>query len=90
MWHKVKDLSPDQRLAIESLLGRRLADDEGLNIQPSRILKEAPEGEERKRAYQRYLSHSDALADRAAQVSDDELDGAIDEACDHVRHRSPS
>jgi hypothetical protein len=32
MWHKVKDLSPDQRLVIESLLGRRLADDEGLNI----------------------------------------------------------
>ena len=31
MWHKVKDLSADRRLAIESLLGRRLRDDEGLN-----------------------------------------------------------
>jgi hypothetical protein len=40
----IKDLSPDQRLAIESLLGRRLADDEGLNIQPPRVLKEAPTG----------------------------------------------
>jgi hypothetical protein len=86
MWHKVKDLSPDQRLAIESLLGRSLADDEGLNIQPSRLLKEAPSGEERSRAYDQYLGHLDALAARAENVPDDEIDAAIDEACDHARH----
>ena len=86
MWHRVKDLSPDQRLAIESLLGRRLADDEGLNIHPSRILKDAPTGDERSRAYQQYLGHLDALAQRAHEVPGDELDAAIDDACDHTRH----
>ena len=87
MWHKVKDLSPDQRLAIESLLGRSLADDEGLNIQPSRVLKEAPVGEERSRAYDQYLGHLDTLARRTENVPDDELDAVIDEACDHARRR---
>ena len=86
MWHSVKDLSPDQRLAIESLLGRRLADDEGLNIQPSRVLKEAPTGEERSRAYDQYLGHLDTIAQRTETVPDEELDAAIDEACNHARH----
>lgn len=88
MWHKVKDLSADRRFAIESLLGRRLADDEGLNIQikPSRVLKEAPEGEERAAAYRQYLDHLDSLAGRSEDVPDEALDAAIDEACRHVRH----
>jgi hypothetical protein len=86
MWHKVKDLLPDQRLAIESLLGRSLADDEGLNIQPSRVLKDAPTGEERARAYDQYLGHLDTLAERTDDLPDEQLDTATDEACDHVRH----
>jgi hypothetical protein len=86
MWHKVKDLSPDQRLAIEGLLGRRLADDEGLNIQLSRVLKEAPAGEERARAYGEYLGHLDTLSRRAENIPDEELDATISEACDHARH----
>lgn len=88
MWHKVKDLSSDQRLVIESLLGRQLQDDEGLNIQPSRVLKEAPVGEERSRAYAQYLTHLDMLAGRVKDIPDDELDAIIDEACDHARHSS--
>ena len=88
MWHKVKDLSPDQRLAIESLVGRGLRDDEGLNIQPSRVLKEAPEAEERFRAYKQYLDQIDRLGQRAANIPDDELDALIDEACDRIRHPS--
>ena len=86
MWCSVKDLSPDQRLAIESLLGRRLADYEGLNIQPSRILKDAPAGEERSRAYDQYLGYLDTLARRTEAVPDEELDAAINEACNEVRH----
>jgi len=88
MWHKVKDLSSDQGLVLESLLGRQLQDDEGLNIQPSRVLKEAPVGEERSRAYAQYLSHLDMLAGRVKDIPDDELDAIIDEACDHARHSS--
>ncbi len=32
MIHKAKDLSPDQKLAIESLLGRVVAEDEAISI----------------------------------------------------------
>ena len=74
MWHRVKDLSTQQRVAIETLIGRALKDDEGLNIQPSRTLKEAPTGDERSHAYAQYLGHLDNLAARAADVPDAELD----------------
>lgn len=86
MWHRVKDLSGDQRLAIESLLGRRLADDEGLNIQPSRVLKDAPTGAERSAANNEYLGDLERLGRRAMSIRDTELDAIIDDACDHVRH----
>jgi hypothetical protein len=32
MIHKAKDLSPDQKMAIESLLGRVVAEDEAISI----------------------------------------------------------
>jgi hypothetical protein len=37
MTHKAKDLSPDQRLAIESLLGRALAENEEIRISASAV-----------------------------------------------------
>jgi len=80
MLHLVKDLSPDQRVAIEGLLGRALREDEGLNIQPSRVLKEGPTGEERAHAYRDYLANCDKIAQRADDVSDEELDAAFNEA----------
>jgi hypothetical protein len=80
MWRKVKDLSRDQRLALESLFGRKLGDDEGLNIQPSQILQEAPTGQDRAAAWAGYLGDLDKLASRASEISDDELDEAIGEA----------
>jgi hypothetical protein len=87
MWHLVKDLSSDQRAAIENLIGRSLHEDEGLNIQPSHVLKEAPVDEERSYAYDRYLGDLDQLAQRAKDVPSEELEALIDEACDRVRHR---
>ena len=32
MIHKLKDLSPDQRMAVESLLGRSVGEDEAISI----------------------------------------------------------
>jgi hypothetical protein len=32
MIHKAKDLAPDQKMAIESLLGRSVAEDEAISI----------------------------------------------------------
>ena len=34
MIHKAKDLSPDQKIVIESLLGRSVAEDEAISIRP--------------------------------------------------------
>jgi len=40
MIHSVKDLSPDQKLAIESLLGRPISEDEQVSV---RALPASPE-----------------------------------------------
>jgi hypothetical protein len=37
MIHKAKDLSPDQKMAIESLLGRAVAEDEAISIRTTII-----------------------------------------------------
>jgi hypothetical protein len=37
MIHKAKDLSPDQKTAIESLLGRAVAEDEAISIRTTII-----------------------------------------------------
>jgi hypothetical protein len=88
MVHNVKDLSSDQRLAIENLLGRALRDEESLTIRPARILKDAPTGDERARVFDRYLGHLDVLAERAKNVPESEIDAAIDEAVEQVRHKA--
>jgi hypothetical protein len=88
MVRHVKDLSPDQRLAIENLLGRALRDEESLTIRPARILKDAPTGEERARAYRRYQDDLDRMADRVKDVPEGEIDAAIDEALQAVRHKA--
>jgi hypothetical protein len=87
MVHRVKDLSADQRLAIESLVGRPLRDDESLTIRPSHILKEAPTGKERDRLFRQYQAHLDELARRVTNVSDDEIEAAVDEA---IRYMPPT
>jgi hypothetical protein len=86
MVHHVKDISAGQRQAIEDLLGRALQDDESLVIRPSHVLKEAPTGDERTRLFRQYQNHLDQLAARVANVAEDEIDAAIDEAVGHVRH----
>jgi hypothetical protein len=85
MVHQVKNMSAEQKVAIESLLGRSLRDDESLTIRPSHILKGAPTGQERAILFRRYQDHLDELAGRVADVSEDEIDASIDEAVRHVR-----
>ena len=88
MVHHVKDLSPDQRSAIESLLGRTLREEESLTIRPARILQEAPVGADRSLAFRRYMENLDLLADRIQDVSEEEIDRALDEALRVIRHRA--
>jgi hypothetical protein len=88
MVHRVKDLSPDQRVVIENLLGRALLDDESLTIRPARILKDAPTGAERVTAFHRYHDSLDRLAERVKDVDEEEIDAAITEALRAVRRQA--
>src|ERR1700719_5083829 len=68
-----------------SILGRHLREDEtvrSINAYPARL---AP-GEARDAAYRRLLEFGDKLAQRVKHVPEEEIDAAIDEAVDHVRH----
>jgi hypothetical protein len=85
MVHHVKELSPTQRIAIESLLGRALRDNESVTIRPAVVLRDSPKGEERARLAHQYQQQLDELAERVKDVPEEEIDAAIEEAIRHVR-----
>lgn len=78
MIHKAKDLSPDQKMAIESLLGRSVAEDEAISI---RALASLPAPE--------WLQESWESAKRLGldRLSTEEIDGEIDSARKARRNR---
>lgn len=84
MIHKAKDLSPEQRLAIESLLGRAIAEQEEISI---RTLPETlPVSSERRRAIIEALRQHFAAVDAQRQpVSSQEADEIINEALRSTR-----
>jgi hypothetical protein len=71
MIHKAKDLSPNQKIAIESLLGRSVAEDEAISI---RTLASASAPE--------WLQQSWESAKRQGldRLSTEEIDAEIDAA----------
>ena len=83
MIHKAKDLSPDQRAAIESLLGRRILEDETLSI---RTIASPALSEERKQELveqlKKYFAEVDA---RRKPGSPEEAEDVINEAMKSVR-----
>ena len=78
--HKVKDFSPKQKSVIESLLRRVLSPDESISILPSRVTKEAPIGDERKLAFEKYFTQLDEMAGIVETIPDEDTDSAIDQA----------
>lgn len=50
-----------------------------------RIIQEVPTGEARRIAYENLLRSMDRIADKAKDVDPDELEAAIEEACEYVR-----
>jgi hypothetical protein len=87
MVHHVKDIPAAQRQAIEAVLGRALRDDESLIIRPSHVLQDSPTGVTRARSARQYQDHLDQLAGRVGDVPESEIDAAIDEAVERVRHK---
>jgi hypothetical protein len=80
---KVTELSADARHAVESMLGRPLRDDEAISVN---VYKPAPTGAAREEATERLRQHIDKIAKRVEGIPDAEIDAAIDEAVDYVRH----
>ena len=84
--HKASELPLTVRAAVEELLGRTVEADEEITVVATP--RQDVEPSESRAAIARKLE--DLLNLRAAKVKDvpdQELDDAIDEAIDHVRHR---
>ena len=71
MIHKTKDLSPEQKIAIESLLGRSVAEDEAISI---RALTSASAPEWLRQSWET------AKQEGLDRLSTEEIDGEIDAA----------
>ena len=86
MVHRVSSLTPGQRSILESLIGRQFEEGELVKVEPTRVIQEAPVGEARKIAYDNLLRSMDRIAEKAKDVPPEELEAAIEEACEYVRH----
>lgn len=86
--HKARDLAPDLRRAAEALLGRVLQEDESISVRAFKgdIAKQAPTGEARAEAFRRLRARIEQTAKSTQGVPEAEMDAAIDEAVDYVRH----
>ena len=84
----VKDIDAEQKRSLERLLGRPLADDEQIYVmafKPGVIPDEAT----RRNALKRMQSTFEKVDEhvRAHGITPEEIDEAIDEAMEHIRHR---
>jgi hypothetical protein len=83
MIRNAKDLSPDQKAAIESLLGRRVLEDEAISV---RAIEPPALSEERKHELAEQLKQYFAEVDaRRRPGSAEEADDIINEAMRSVR-----
>jgi len=83
-----RELSARVKAAIESLLGRSLQDDEQVSVRAF-PRHEAPQGAARRKAARRLEEHLDRMAGRVKDVSQKEMEAAIDEALEHARPKHP-
>lgn len=78
MIHKAKDLSPDQKIAIESLLGRQLLDEEAISV---RLIEPPALSDQQKRELaeqlRKYFAEVDA---RRHPASEEEAEDILTEA----------
>jgi hypothetical protein len=86
MIHKAKDLSPEQRLAVEGLLGRAIAEQEEVSI---RVLPQAPRvpPERRREIISGLQKHFARIDAQRRPVPCQEADEIINEALRSTRPR---
>jgi len=81
---KAGDLPPAAKAAVEQLLGRTLAADEQISIVASP--PEPSVQESREEVALNLAAFLDRRAKEVRDVPEEEIEAAIDEACDYVRH----
>jgi len=82
---KASELSPSVKSAVEQLLGRPIEADEEVSVAavpPQQILP----CETRAVVAEKLEAFLNRRASKVRDISDEELDTAVDEAVDHVRH----
>ena len=88
MLHRVKNLSPEQKLTVEDLLGHALSEDESVSIKsirPSEIIPSRLSEEQRKEALEKLRQYFARLDAKRAPVSDEEAEEIINEALRSTR-----
>ena len=88
MLHHVKDLSPEQRRAVENLLGRPLEEDEAVSIKsirPSAIIPSRLSPQERAEAIEKLRQYFAKVDAQRNPVSEVEEEAIINEALRSVR-----
>ena len=84
--HRAMELGVAARSAVESLLGRKVADEEHVTVMA--YPAQTPESEpDRKAAVRELIEDLDSMAASASHIPEEEMDQLIDEAIRHVRHR---
>lgn len=85
--HKAGDLAGDERLVVERWLGRTLSDDETISVNAYRP-HTAPDIGNRQTLRRKILAQAREIGSRAGEVSDEAIEGLLDEAFGDVRgHR---
>jgi hypothetical protein len=82
---RTSDLPLSARQAVESLLGRKLADDEEVGIWVSSP-HDAPAGAARKEAWNRLTGHLELMASKTVTAANDDLERLADQVVDEIRH----
>jgi cytochrome P450 len=88
MLHPVRSLSPEQRLAVESLLGHPVSDGEAVSIKSIRttpLLERELSAEERRAAVDRLDRYFAKVDAQRKPVSEAEAEAIIDEALRSTR-----
>jgi hypothetical protein len=88
MLYPVKELSPDQRRAVESLLGHPVADDESVSvksIRPAAVVPALLSAEQRREAVERLRRYFAKVDAQRKPVTDAEEEEIINEALRSTR-----
>jgi hypothetical protein len=84
--HKASDLPPGVKSAFEQLLGRPIGADEEVSVAAIPPQQVPPSGD-RLAVAQKLEALLDRRAKKVRDIGDEDIDAAVDEAVDHVRHR---